>query len=122
MGITRASEQPDPIVNRMAEVNLFAFGGVGFAGVISQGERDYRLISSRLSAQADFEKLFAVGNLQAKCYALVAIRTLNSERFKTLSSALRRSKSEVATMHGCIMSRQTLAALIEGIATGGYSH
>jgi hypothetical protein len=122
MSVAAAAELPDPVVDRMAEVNLFAFGGVGFAGVISEGERDYRIILSRPSARADFEKLFAVGNLQAKCYALVAIRALNSEKFKTLSSSLRRSKSEVTTMHGCIMSRQTLAALIEGIAAGGYSH
>jgi hypothetical protein len=66
MGITYAAERSDPIVDRMAEVNLFAFGGVGFAGVISEGERDYRLILSRPSAQADFEKLFAVGTLEAK--------------------------------------------------------
>ena len=121
MGIACAAERSDPIVDRMAQVNLFAFGGVGFAGVISEGERDYRLILSRPSAADDFEKLFARGSLEAKCYALVAMHTLNFEKFKTLSSTLRPSRSTVTTMRGCIMSRQTPAALIERIVAGEYS-
>ena len=72
-GVARSAESSNAIVDCLAKVDLFAFGGVGFAGVISSGEKDYRLLLSS-SAEADFEKLLASGNPQAKCYALVGIR------------------------------------------------
>jgi hypothetical protein len=70
--------------NRLSNVDLFAFGPTGIAGVISQGEKDYRLILSRPAAMTELERLLSVGNSQAKCYALVGIRTISPSRFKEL--------------------------------------
>jgi hypothetical protein len=121
VGAVRSEENSNTVVDRLAKVELFAFGGVGFVGVTSPGEKDYRLLLSSPSAEADFEKVFASGNLQAKCYALVGIRRLNPERFKTLSASLRSSQAKVSTMHGCTMFRRTAADLVELIETGYYS-
>jgi hypothetical protein len=77
---------------------------------------------SRASAEADFERIFAVGSPEAKCYALVALRKLNSQRFTALISRLRSSKRAVATAHGCNMMNERLAALSERIRAGDYSH
>lgn len=119
--IGRSAENSQSVVDRLAKVGLFAFGGVGFANVTSPGEKDYRLLLSSPSAEADFERLFASGNPQAKCYALVGIHQLNPEKFNTLSAPLHSSKEKVSTMHGCIMSHQTMADLIGRIGAGGYS-
>jgi hypothetical protein len=115
---TKAAENRDAIVNRLANVEVFAFGGVGFTGAISPGEKDYRLLRSQPAAEADFERLFTIGNSQAKCYALVGLRQLNPEKFKTFSASLRPSKVEVSTMHGCIMRHERMAALVERIQAG----
>jgi len=64
VSIANAGDSSDSVLERLAKVDRFAFGGTGFAGVISRGEKDYRVILSRPSAEADFEKLFAVGNAQ----------------------------------------------------------
>jgi hypothetical protein len=112
---------PDEVLSRLARVEQFAFGGVGYAGVTSQGEKDYRVVLSHSSALADFEKLYSAGNLQAKSYALVGIRKLNSDRFKELSQSLRDSKDEVTTLHGCIVSHEPLGALVRQIEGGKYS-
>ena len=120
-GAARSAESSNTAVDRLAKVDLFAFGGVGFAGVISPGEKDYKLVLSSPSAETDFERLLASGNPQAKCYALVGIRQLNPEKFKTLSAPLHSSKEQVSTMRGCILSHQTMAALIERIEAGSYS-
>jgi hypothetical protein len=93
-----ASGQPsDSTFERIAKVDRFAFGGIGYAGITSQGEKDYKLILSRPSAVADFERLLSVGNPQAKSYALVGIHALNPNRFKELSRSLHDSKEEVLT-------------------------
>jgi hypothetical protein len=106
--------------NRLAKVEHFAFGGVGYAGQISQGQKDYEIILSRPSALADFERLYAAGNPQAKAYALVGIRKINPERFKQLAQPLRDSQENVVTMGGCIVSHETFAGVIRNIESGNY--
>jgi hypothetical protein len=119
--IPQAAQPVDTVFARLSSVEIFAFGGVGYAGVTSSGEKDYRVILARPSAMADFERLYASGNLQAKCYALVGFRKLNPQRFKELAQPLRSSKEEVETMHGCIISQELLGAIIKQIESGRYS-
>jgi hypothetical protein len=100
---------------------MFAFGPTGYVGVISVGEKNYKLILSRPSAEADFERLVSTGNPQAKSYALVGIRVINPNRFKELSTSLRDSEEEVTTQSGCIVSNETLGKLLKRIEAGDYS-
>ena len=72
----QSGEPVDLPFERLANIDRFAFGGIGYAGLTSQGEKDYKLILARPSAMADFERLLSSGNSQAKSYALVGIRFL----------------------------------------------
>ena len=115
------SEPVDSTFERLAKVDRFAFGGIGDAGITSQGEKDYKLILARPSALADFEKLLPAGNPQAKSYALLGIRALNPDRFKELSRKLRESKIEVVTQSGCIEYQEPLEIVLKHIEAGEYS-
>ena len=116
------AEQPaDPTLHGLAGVGVFAFGGVGIAGVTSQGEKDYRVILSRSSALAEFEKLFATGNPQAKASALVGIRALDVDRYGELSAPLRQASLKVTIQHGCVISHVPFSAIVKGIDAGGYA-
>lgn len=119
---TQAAPTADATLERLAKVSTFAFGGVGFAGVTSLGEKDYKVILSRPSALADFEKLFSSGNLMAKCYALVGIRKLSPGRFEELAKPLRASRDKVMTMHGCIVASEPLGAIVGQIESTKYSN
>jgi hypothetical protein len=119
--VTLAREGTDPTFDRLAKVDIFAFGGIGYAGMTSPGEKDYRLIFSRTSAEADFERLFLVGNAQARAYALVGLRTLDQKRFTQISQSHRDSPVEVITENGCIVEHQSLGALLKRIASGEFS-
>jgi hypothetical protein len=119
--IPQATQPVDTTLEHFAKVEIFAFGGVGYSGATSLGEKDYRAILARSSAIADFERIYSSGNLQAKCYALVGLRKLNPQRFKDLAQSLRNSKEQVATMHGCIIGQETLGAIIKQIESGKYS-
>lgn len=111
----------DATFDRLAKVEIFAFGPVGYAGIISLGEKDYKLILSRPSAAADFERLLSIGNPQAKSYGLVGIRAINPNRFKELSGSLRDSKVDVTTESGCIVSHESLGNVLKHIEAGDYS-
>ena len=120
VGIVQAGESIDAIFNRLVKVDRFAFGPTGYAGVISQGEKDYRSVLSRPSAIADFERLYSMDNPQAKSYALVGIGKLSPGRFKELSDSLRNSRDEVLTQSGCIVYHESFAAILKRIEAGQY--
>lgn len=118
--LAQAETPADPTLDRLSKVSAFAFGGVGFAGVTSEGEKDYRAIMAHPSALETFEKLFATGNLQAKAYALVGIRRLDLRRYNELSAPLRGITQKVTVFRGCLMSHEPFASLTKSIDAGDY--
>ena len=109
----------DTVLDRLSKVEQFAFGPTGYAGVISEGEKDYKAVLASSTALPDFEKLLSEGNIQAKCYALVGIHKLNAARFKELVRSLD-SKQTVSTMEGCIIFRVPFTHVLKQIAAGKY--
>jgi len=107
-------------LDHLSKVGQFAFGPTGNAAVISTGEKDYRTVLARSTASTDFEKLFADGNIQAKCYALVGIHKLNPNRFKQLTQPLTESSEAVTIMQGGIVSHAPLNQILKQIAAGEY--
>lgn len=119
--LTGSADEIAPVVKRLADVDLFAFGGVGFANVISQGEQDFEAILAHPSSESDFAKVFAAGTPEAKCYALVGLQRTNLAKFQQLSASLRSSKKQVSTMRGCIMSHSSLGEVVKQIEAGSFS-
>jgi hypothetical protein len=119
--VPQSSHPPDAVTERLAKTGVFAFGPVGFARITSPGETDYRTVFNRSSALQDFEKLYSTGNLQAKCYALVGIHSLDPMRFAGFAQPLRDSKETVTTVSGCILSREPLGHIIKQIESGRFS-
>jgi Mn-dependent DtxR family transcriptional regulator len=116
-----SAHSPDAVLERLAKTGVFALGPVGFARITSPGETDYKTVLNRSSALEDFEKLLSTGNSQAKCYALVAIHSLDPTRFADLAQPLRDSKETVTTMSGCVMSGETVGNVIKQIESGRFS-
>ena len=110
----------DRTLVRLAHVEIFAFGGIGRAGVITQGEKDYKEILLRPTALADFQKLFQTGNPQAKCYALVGIRAIKSKISMEFPTSVRLDKLEVMTESGCFATHKSLASMLIEIEVGKY--
>ena len=103
------------------EVRFFAFGHVGFSGLISQGEKDYQTVLTRPTAAPDFEYLLRTGNPQAKAYALVGLHSLNPGQFKRLLSGTTLKDQPVEIQSGCIVSREQLLSIEKNLAAGEYS-
>jgi hypothetical protein len=121
--IPASCQQPiDNSIQHLAQVSTFAFGGVGIAGITSQGEKDFRIIMSQPPdrALASFEELYKTGNLQAKGYALAGIRALNPARFKEIYLSVVTSNDPVRTMHGCLIGRTALKDVARQIDEGAY--
>jgi hypothetical protein len=115
---TQAQESEDEVLDRLANVDVFAFGGVGRGGQISQGEKDYNEIKSRPTAKTDFIKLLGTGNVQAQCYALTGLKTLEPEEYKRIAPTYSKRTTDVKTMSGCIVMEEPFASFIKVINDG----
>lgn len=119
-GLSYAAEPSNDALIDLAAAPRFAFGGIGFAGLTSDGETAYQTIMSRPSALAEFETLFLVGNPQGKAYALVGIRALNPARYRDLAQPLRGSRERVLTQQGCLVQIESLGAILDHIDGNRY--
>jgi hypothetical protein len=117
------SQNPAPYaLDKIAAVKVFAFGGVGFVGTISEGEKLFVAIMSQPPdvAMDTFEKVLAAGNPEAKGYALVGIRQLDQRRFKAILDSIRGSREKALTESGCIIEERALSRIAKDIDEGRY--
>jgi len=117
-----ADNTVDAAVIRLATIGQFAFGGVGYAGVTSKGETDFKfaLAQPKPTARKAFERLFAIGNPQGKSYALSGLKKLAPEQFAELIATVAKSTEEVEVMHGCIISHEPLPEVAKQIGQGKF--
>jgi len=117
-----ANANVDAAVNRLSTVERFAFGGVGYAGVTSKGEIDFKFVLAQPKPTAldAFERLYAIGNSQGKSYALSGLKKLAPERFAELVATLAMSAEEVEVMRGCIVSHKPLFEVAKQIGQGKF--
>lgn len=115
-------ELPPMAGEQLTTIQLFAFGGIGFAARTSDGEKAFRVVMEKPRDEAlqTMETVFANGSVEAKSYALVGIRMLAPERFDALYQTVARSQERVHTMSGCILSEKTLQDLSKEIRSGAY--
>jgi hypothetical protein len=118
--LAQAATPVDPTLDRLSHVAIFAFGGVGFAGVTSEGEKDFRTVLARRSALPQFEQVFATGNLQAKAYALIGIRRYDLRRYNELSAPMHDLPQKITVFRGCIGSHEPFYSLLKSIDAGDY--
>jgi hypothetical protein len=111
-------------LKHIATTPYFAFGGVGYAGITSQGETDFRVLMTepRAIALQSFEKLYATGDSESKAYALAGIRELNPVEFDQMLSSLQHSTEKISTMEGCLLEEQPLVRVAANLKSGRYDH
>src|SRR6185369_13177997 len=120
--VNRPPDPPTPqqAYEQLLSVRCFAFGGVGYAGVTSEGEKAYRAIAGSTNAVALFSAALTNGNAQAKLYALCGIRQFAPRTFEAQSKSLLSANPQVETMSGCMVSNEFATNVVARIASGSY--
>jgi hypothetical protein len=98
----------------------FAMGGVGYAGVMSEGERSLREILKEADAAARLESIMPKASAAGQLYALLGLRLRDHAAFQRVLEKYRGNDAKVATMRGCIMQRESFRKLLEEIERGEY--
>jgi hypothetical protein len=109
----------DPL-KTLSSIHDFAFGGIGAAGTTSEGEVAFREIYTRPSAKDDFLELLNSGDPQTKCYALVALRSLDPQTYSSKIEKYKKDKTNVTTIGGCMIAVLPMSSAAINIEAGYY--
>jgi hypothetical protein len=107
--------------DRLAKVTTFAFGGIGYAGTMSEGEAAFRQVWKQSDAARHFRLIFLWSTPEARCYALTALQILDPAEFKKCAEEFRQNPPErIQTMSGCLMNEESAQQVLERIEAGRY--
>jgi hypothetical protein len=104
----------------LQKTTIFALGGVGYAGIMSQGERTLREILKESDAPRRLESVLPNASAAGQLYALLGLRLRDRAAYQRALEEYRAQDAKVQTMRGCIMQRESFRKLVEQIERGDY--
>lgn len=104
----------------LQKTTTFALGGVGYAGVMSDGERTLREILKESDAPRRLESVLPNASAAGQLYAFLGLRLRDRAAYERALEKYRAKDAKVATMRGCIMQRESFRKLLEEIERGDY--
>lgn len=114
-----AKEENRPAVN-LARENAFALGGVGVAGTMSSGETDLRAVLKETDAVQQLQSLLKNASPAGQLYALLGLRLRDRPAYDQAVPEFRKRSDEISTMHGCILMKEKMDAIVKQIEHGDY--
>lgn len=113
-------QSPQDSYKQLISAKYFAFGGVGFAGRISEGEIAFHTVVATTDALSRFNSAMTNQNFVARLYALCALRKLDPEAFDRAAKPLLDPNARVTTMMGCEMQDEKVSEVVGRIKSGFY--
>ncbi|PYI63305.1 MAG: hypothetical protein DMF07_10805 [Verrucomicrobia bacterium] len=102
------------------DADKFAFGGIGVAGSMSNGERALRAILDEPDAATQLEKMLPHATDAGRLYILVGLRMRDPSAYKRAFDSYSQRDGTVETVQGCMISRESFQALMREIDRGDF--
>jgi len=106
----------------LQKTEMFALGGIGVAGTMSEGERALREILGQPNALARLEALVSSGSTAGKLYALLGLRIRDRAAYARALEKCRTLDAKVQTARGCILQQGSFGELVKEIERGQYDN
>src|SRR2546429_9817123 len=94
-GISLAATPENSPARDLAAAKFFAFGGIGVAGLMSEGERNLRAVLERPDASQQLQAAFAHATLAGELYILVGLHRFDRAADQIVVSSLARPNDDV---------------------------
>jgi hypothetical protein len=104
--------------SRLAHVDMFAVGGVGYAGQMSEGEAALREALAASDAVTRLEALLPRASRAGQLYILLGLHIRDRAAYARALPRCRHGAGLVHTMRGCIGLRESFADVIREIDSG----
>src|SRR5438093_1569408 len=120
LGVSAASESANSVARDLAAAKSFAFGGVGVAGLMSEGERNLRAVVERTDASQQLQAALSHATPAGELYMLVGLRRCDRVAYQKIFASLPRPNADVEVARGCMISREPFRQLLSQIQDGQF--
>jgi hypothetical protein len=118
LGVSTGASLENTAVRDLAAAKSLAFGGVGVAGLMSEGERNLRAVLAQPDASQQLQAAFAHATSAGKLYILVGLRRCDHAAYQKALDSVGHPGDDVQVVRGCMVSkepfRQTLSQVQDG--------
>ena len=104
----------------VAAAKSFAFGGIGVAGLMSEGERNLRAVLERPDASQHLQTALSHATPAGKLYILVGLRRCDRAAYQKVFDSLARPNDGVEVVRRCMISREPFRQLLSEVQDGRF--
>ena len=120
LGVSAATSSENSPARDLAAAKSFAFGGVGVAGLMSEGERNLRTVLDRSDASQQLQAALAYATPAGELYILVGLRRCDRAAYQKVFGSLARPNDDVEVARGCMITREPFRQLLSQIQEGRF--
>src|SRR5882757_5285647 len=118
--ISLAATSENSAVRDLAAAKSFAFGGVGVAGLMSEGERNLRAVLEQPDASQQLQAALARATPAGKLYILVGLRRCDRTAYQKVFDSLGRPNDDVEVVRGCMISKEPFRQVLSQVQDGRF--
>jgi hypothetical protein len=119
-GVSAAATSEKSAARDVGAAKSFAFGGIGVAGLMSEGERNLRAVLERPDASQQLQNAFSHATPADKLYILVGLRRCDRAAYQKVFDSLARPNDDVEVARGCMISREPFRQLLSEVQDGRF--
>src|SRR5215471_1712712 len=119
LGISAATSE-DSSARDLAAAKSLAFGGVGVAGLMSEGERNLRAVLAQADASQQLQAALAHATPAGKLYILVGLRRCDRAAYQKVFDSLSRPNDDVEVVRGCMSSKEPFRQVLAQVQDGRF--
>jgi hypothetical protein len=119
-GISLAAPSENSAARDVAVAKSLAFGGVGVAGLMSEGERNLRTVLQQPDASQQLQAALAHATPAGKLYILVGLRRCDRTAYQKVFDSLGRPSDDVEVVRGCMISKEPFRQVLSQIQDGRF--
>jgi hypothetical protein len=120
LGMSAGNSFEDSAARDLAAAKSLAFGGVGVAGLMSEGERNLRAVLERPNASQQLQAALARATPAGKLYILVGLRRCDRAAYENVFDSLGRPNDDVEVVRGCMISKEPFRQVLSQVQDGRF--
>ena len=120
LSTSAAASGENSAVSDLAAAKSLAFGGVGVAGLMSEGERNLRAVLERPDASQQLQAAITHATPAGKLYILVGLRRCDRAAYQKIFDSLGRFTDDVQVVRGCMVSKEPFREALSQVQDGRF--
>ena len=120
LDLSAAISSENSAARDVAAAKSLAFGGVGVAGLMSEGERNLRAVLEQSDASQQLQAALAHATPAGKLYILVGLRRCDRAAYQKVFDSLGRPNDDIEVVRGCMISKEPFRQVLSQVQDGRF--